>query len=769
MKKFKKGFTLVELVIVISVIAILSAILIPTFANVINMSKLSSDKQLVRSLSQILIGSSKPSTAKEAITIMCSDNYKETDLILKSDSYIVWNKDTNVLAIIDKKTNNYVYSANENFKDTYSSDTFNKSLWMITDKLPDNPVCNIAVTNGFNQANVTTSVGFDTANNTYIKNINISGANATIVTNDFCQKINITDSTIYHYGKCGQISAENSDVSEYGICAKFVALNGKVNAFNTIYCMVNSGADVNNEQNVYTGYTNNISACTEHNDIAFENSLSGGYIICKVCGECILVDNIEHNGCHHHIATDYGVSATCTQNGYTDKVYCTICNFVFSEKQVIMATGHNVVTDAYVPADCTHNGLTEGSHCSVCGQIFIPQNTIPKLNHDLNTILSASATCTEYGHSTYKKCSRCDYTEDLVIYNPNGHTPVTDDAVEPNCYHVGYTEGSHCSVCGEILVNQNVIPVSHSFNNGICHICHTQDPDVTINLSTFFDDLSDYKNSVKEIYFGNLADYGDIVSTVNEYDTINLSLSRSGDITVYPVSDGEYYKLYILSLETIYFYQNADSAFKGAENLREIHFDNISSKYVTSAKGMFSDLEKLFSLDLTMLNTSDMEDMSDMFKNCTNLKNLYMSFDTSKVKNMSSMFYRCKRLINFDVSGFVTDNVTNMENMFLGCEAITTLTLNFNTKGVTSFRAMFAYCEGLETLNIMSFETPMLKDCSLMFVCNQKLKVIYANDFATDNVTSSYDMFADSTALAGYDDEKTDITMATTMGYFSSP
>lgn len=36
MKKNKKGFTIVELVIVIAVIAILAAVLIPTFTNVVD-------------------------------------------------------------------------------------------------------------------------------------------------------------------------------------------------------------------------------------------------------------------------------------------------------------------------------------------------------------------------------------------------------------------------------------------------------------------------------------------------------------------------------------------------------------------------------------------------------------------------------------------------------------------------------------------------------------------------------------------------------------
>lgn len=48
-KKLKKGFTITELVIVIAVIAILAAVLIPTFANVINNANESAAMQEARS------------------------------------------------------------------------------------------------------------------------------------------------------------------------------------------------------------------------------------------------------------------------------------------------------------------------------------------------------------------------------------------------------------------------------------------------------------------------------------------------------------------------------------------------------------------------------------------------------------------------------------------------------------------------------------------------------------------------------------------------
>ena len=56
-KTNKRGFTIVELVIVIAVIAILAAVLIPTFSNIVDKANQASDTSLVRNLNTILITS----------------------------------------------------------------------------------------------------------------------------------------------------------------------------------------------------------------------------------------------------------------------------------------------------------------------------------------------------------------------------------------------------------------------------------------------------------------------------------------------------------------------------------------------------------------------------------------------------------------------------------------------------------------------------------------------------------------------------------------
>jgi hypothetical protein len=211
----------------------------------------------------------------------------------------------------------------------------------------------------------------------------------------------------------------------------------------------------------------------------------------------------------HLPKVEKGYDATCVSEGFTDKVYCSVCNQVLVDSEVIPALGHawdeGVVTrketctvdgerlfictrddcdetrteaikapghtEEIIPSEaptCTEKGKTEGKKCSVCGEILESQSELDVLGHSWDDgIVTTEATCVKDGVKTFT-CQRkgCNETRTEVI-KASGHIEETLSAEAPTCTEKGKTEGKKCSVCGEILQAQSEVKaLGHSWDDG---------------------------------------------------------------------------------------------------------------------------------------------------------------------------------------------------------------------------------------------------------------------------------------------------------------
>jgi len=121
MKMNKKGFTIVELVIVIAVIAILAAVLIPTFSSIIKKANASADTQACRQMNEYLAieGVNKNVSIYDVYATLAEGGMSAKDYKpLVSGMYYFWDSVANkvVYAKYDEASKEYKVEYPENFE-----------------------------------------------------------------------------------------------------------------------------------------------------------------------------------------------------------------------------------------------------------------------------------------------------------------------------------------------------------------------------------------------------------------------------------------------------------------------------------------------------------------------------------------------------------------------------------------------------------------------------------------------------------------------------
>ncbi len=235
----KKGFTIVELVIVIAVIAILAAVLIPTFSNIIKRANESKDTQLVRNLNTALATDAlnKHTTIQSALDCVAEAGYiVEKINASNQDNEILWDSENDVFVYLMGEAIEYIPGSVEDSKKI--SDVNSYKLWQIVEfsKFAETTRSIYAAgTDWTGEVNV--KAGFDAGKNTNITSVTYihEGAEQKVVICTASAKtsltINASADTVYHYGAVGAvdiIKTANGSYHENGVAAFIKVASGRV-------------------------------------------------------------------------------------------------------------------------------------------------------------------------------------------------------------------------------------------------------------------------------------------------------------------------------------------------------------------------------------------------------------------------------------------------------------------------------------------------------------------------------------------------------------
>ena len=208
----KKGFTIVELIIVIAVIAVLAAVLIPTFSNLIQKANEAADQMLIKNLNTALkmdTTVSKHETMSQALNATKANGFDVEKIVARAtDNKIVWDSVNDCFAYIEKDKSEPTY-----IPDTKTDSTVAEyQLWTIVNSttLDANYSSYIAGTSV--NGTVEATKGVDVGENAGIALVKYTGGadkkEVIIRTNsgETNVEINAANDTVNHYGSANEVT-----------------------------------------------------------------------------------------------------------------------------------------------------------------------------------------------------------------------------------------------------------------------------------------------------------------------------------------------------------------------------------------------------------------------------------------------------------------------------------------------------------------------------------------------------------------------------------
>ncbi len=190
------------------------------------------------------------------------------------------------------------------------------------------------------------------------------------------------------------------------------------------------------------------------------------------------------------------------------------------------------------------------------------------------------------------------------------------------------------------------------------------------------------------------------VLDVSKWNTENVTLmdfmfAYCKSLALLDVSEWDTSK--VLNMEYMFTFES--------ESLTSLDVSNFDTSNVLYMNNMFQGAQGLTTLNLSNFNTLKVQRMDYMFEDCINLSSINLNFETPALISASWLFSNCQRLVSVDLSKMDTSKVTDMTNMFCNCWSLKTLDIR---------NAVFDQVTGKENLitNYQAITKIIVKDTS---------------------------------------------------------